>query len=112
MNADKQNQHLSQRVLLVSQRMLPYVAGAELKALNLARSFIRLGVDARIATTRFARGLAARETIRGVDVRRLPVLRASMGRASQFLAVASYVGAMGRTFDIVHANCLSASSLG
>jgi glycosyltransferase involved in cell wall biosynthesis len=101
------------RVLMVSQRMLPYMAGAELKALGLARAIISLGADARIVTTRFARGLKSLETVRGVRVRRLPVLRESAAtHISQFLAIAAYVAARGRSFDIAHAHCLSASSLG
>jgi glycosyltransferase involved in cell wall biosynthesis len=101
------------RVLMVSQRMLPYMAGAELKALGLARAIISLGANARIVTTRFARGLKSLETVRGVSVRRLPVLRESAAtHISQFLAMAAYVAARGRSFDIAHAHCLSASSLG
>jgi glycosyltransferase involved in cell wall biosynthesis len=46
-------------------------------------------------------------------VRRLPVLRESAAtHISQFLAIAAYVAARGRSFDIAHAHCLSASSLG
>ena len=86
------------RVLMVSQRMLPYVAGAELKALGLARAIISLGADARIVTTRFARGLKPLESVRGVRVRRLPVLRESAStHISQFLAMAAYVAARGRS---------------
>ena len=101
------------RVLMVSQRMLPYVAGAEMKALGLARALLSLGVDARIVTTKFTGGLKAKETIQGVEVRRLPVMRASITqRGSQFFAMAAYVAARGHSFDIVHAHCLSAASVG
>lgn len=112
------------RVLMVSQRMFPYVAGAEVKALELTRSLIALGADAQIVTTRFARALGSRETIRGVPVRRLPILREAKAtgllrpltvflmKASQFLSAAVYVAARGRSFHVVHAHCVSAAALG
>lgn len=112
------------RVLMVSQRMLPFIAGAETKALNLARSLLSLGCHAEIVTTRFASNLAPSEVIEGVSVRRLPMLgrlrfdTASVltsefpARPSQFLSTAAYIAARGRSFDIVHAHCLSATSLG
>jgi glycosyltransferase involved in cell wall biosynthesis len=113
MKMAENNSEPALRVLMVSQRMLPYVAGAELKALGLARALLSLGADARIITTRFASGLKSTETMRGVRVRRLPVLRESRAtNMSQFFAMAAYVAARGRSFDIAHAHCLSASSLG
>ena len=59
MGPDKQPERL--RVLMVSQRMLPYVAGAELQALHLSCALIRLGVAVRIITTKFVPDLESRE---------------------------------------------------
>ena len=105
----------SLRVLMVSQRMLPHVAGAELQAFRLARSLRNCGVDAQIVSTKFARGLAGREVIEGVPVRRLAVLRGATSAAvktSQLISTASYVAAHIRSFDVIHGHCLSAASLG
>ncbi|HKY05275.1 MAG TPA: glycosyltransferase family 4 protein, partial [Blastocatellia bacterium] len=109
------------RVLMISQRMPPHIAGAELQALGLSRALIRLGVDVRIATTRFSSGLRAHEIIEGVEVRRLPVLRANpddspdgplAAKASIFASAASYVATHRRDYDIVHGHCLSTASIG
>jgi hypothetical protein len=54
------------RVLMVSQRMVPYVAGAELQALWLSRALIEAGVETRFVTTKFSPGLARHEIIEGV----------------------------------------------
>jgi D-inositol-3-phosphate glycosyltransferase len=105
----------SLRVLMVSQQMLPHVAGAELQAFRLARSLRNCGVDAQIVSTKFARGLAGREMIEGVPVRRLAVLRGSTPAAvktSQLISTASYVAAHPRSFDVIHGHCLSSASLG
>jgi hypothetical protein len=64
------------RVLMVSQRMVPYVAGAELQAL------LQAGVQTRIVTTRYSPKLARRETIDGVRARHLAVLRESKTASS------------------------------
>ena len=109
------------RVLMVSQRMVPYVAGAELQALWLSRALVEAGAEVGIVTTKFSPGLARHEIIEGVPVRRLATLRGSeqptSGRAtlvkmSQVAAMASYVFARARSFDLVHAHCLSASAVG
>ena len=105
----------SLRVLMVSQRMLPHVAGAELQAFRLARSLRNCGVDAQIVSTKFERGLARREVIEGVPVRRLAVLRGSTSAAvktSQLISTASYVAAHARSFDVIHGHCVSAATLG
>jgi glycosyltransferase involved in cell wall biosynthesis len=113
------------RILMVSQRMLPYIAGAELQALHLARALIQSGNEVRILTTKFMRGLPAHDLIAGVPVRRIPVLHSSqssieeasvsefpMAKASNFASMAAFTAFYSRSFDIVHAHCLSASSLG
>lgn len=108
------------RVLLVSQRMLPYLAGAETKIFHLARCFIKEGVQASIVTTKFAPGLPQAEIMEGVPVRRLTVLRTIQesglwhlaSKISQLVAMAVYVGVYGRNYDAVHAECASASALG
>ncbi len=113
------------RVLMISRRGLPYLAGAEVQAVGLARSLIALGVEVQLVTMRFTGGLASRETIDGVPVRRLTGLRdredsSANGsglrfyavRASELLSAAIHVAAHGRAFDVVHAHCLSATSVG
>lgn len=113
------------RILMVSQRMLPYIAGAEMQALRLARSLIESGNDVKILTTRFMRGLPVHDSIEGVPVRRIPVLNGSessieealgpefaMAKASRFVSMAAFTAFYARSFDVVHAHCLSASSLG
>jgi hypothetical protein len=70
------------RVLMVSQRMVPYVAGAELQALGLSQALLQAGVQTRIVTTRYSPKLARRETIDGVRARHLAVLRESKTASS------------------------------
>ena len=107
---------------MVSQRMLPYVAGAELRALSLAKALIAIGVEVDILTTRYKAGLAAEDVIEGVKARRLPVLReptsgprqlaSSAVKASQFFAAAAWVAANGSSYDVIHGHCLSSTTLG
>ncbi len=108
------------RILVVSQRMLPYRAGAEIKAFSLARFFNELGAQTHIVTTKFAPDLPANEVMEGVPVRRLPVLRTRQesglrylaSKLSQLLAMAVYLAIHGRAYDVVYAKCASASALG
>jgi glycosyltransferase involved in cell wall biosynthesis len=107
---------------MVSQRLYPYIAGAEQQALGLARALTRADADVRMVTTLFADGLPRRETIDGIDVERIrvPLARnvAEKGPAfhaakiSQIVTMALHVARAARGVDIVHAHCLSASSLG
>lgn len=107
---------------MVSQRLYPYIAGAEQQALGLARALTRAEADVRMVTTLFADGLPRRETIDGIDVERIrvPLARnpASSGPAfhaaklSQIVTMALHVARAARRADVVHAHCLSASSLG
>lgn len=92
-----------------------------MQALGLSRALINLGVDVRIATTRFSSGLRGREIIEGVEVHRLPVLRtntsdspdgSAAAKASIFASAASYVARHRRDYDIIHAHCISSASLG
>jgi glycosyltransferase involved in cell wall biosynthesis len=100
------------RVLMVVQRMLPYLAGAELQAVGLAGALGDLGVEVHFVSTRYAKGLPARGAVRGRAVRRLPVVRGPLLKPSQLLSTAAWVGWKARGFDLVHAHCLSAASLG
>lgn len=108
---------------MVSQRLFPYIAGAEVQALGLARALANLGARVRIVTTRLEHRLPSLETIDGVEIRRLPVtprplgsgaadLGAHVAKVLQISAMASYVSARARSYDVVHAHCLSASALG
>jgi teichuronic acid biosynthesis glycosyltransferase TuaC len=101
------------RVLMVVQRLLPYLAGAEVQALTLASALDALGVPVHVVGTRYVPGLAARETVRGVDVRRLPVIRGRpLLRPTQLLSTAAWVTIHARDYDVIHAHCLSPASLG
>ena len=100
------------RVLMVVQRLLPDLAGAELQALALASALGELGVDVHFISTRYARGLPAHGTVRGRAVRRLPVVRGPLLKASQLVTTAAWVARRRASFDVVHAHCLSAASLG
>jgi L-malate glycosyltransferase len=102
---------------MVSQRMPPHVAGAELQALGLARALRAHDVDVRVLTTRHLPGLERRAESSGVSVRRIRTLRP--GRIPQPAVDASRAGAMALAVaraamqsDIVHLHCISASSLG
>ena len=107
---------------MVSQRLYPYIAGAEQQALGLARALTRAEAEVRMVTTLFADGLPRRETIDGIDVERIrvPLARnaAATGPAfhaakiSQIVTMALHVARAARGADVVHAHCLSASSLG
>lgn len=110
------------RVLMVSQRMYPYIAGAEQQALGLARALSRAESDVRIVTTLFADGLPRKETIEGIAVERItvPLGRSTatagaafqLAKVAQVVSMALHVVSKARSADIVHAHCLSASSLG
>lgn len=100
------------RVLMIVQRLRPHLAGAELQALGLARRLRAQGHEVEIVATRYVAGLPRRESIDGVPVYRLPVLRGALLKPSQLLAAAAWATARARAFDIVHAHCVSPASLG
>jgi glycosyltransferase involved in cell wall biosynthesis len=97
---------------MVVQRLLPYLAGAEIQALGLGAALERLGVDVRFLSTRYVAGLAAEETVRGLRVERLGVLRGPLLKPSQMVASALGVARRAPSFDLVHAHCLSSAALG
>lgn len=107
---------------MVSQRLFPYIAGAELQALGLARALRTAGATVEMVTTRYADGLKAAESIEGVPVRRLAVpfarrnaqsgIAFQVAKLSQIVTMALHIARGARSFDVVHAHCLSASSLG
>jgi glycosyltransferase involved in cell wall biosynthesis len=100
-------------VLLVSQRFPPHhLSGAPLQALGLARELRRRGPAVDVLSTRFQAVIPPRETVEGVPVKSLPVLRGKLQRASQFAAAARFVAARGRRYDVIHAYALSASAMG
>ncbi|MBK6315593.1 MAG: glycosyltransferase family 4 protein [Blastocatellia bacterium] len=110
------------RVLMISQRLFPYIAGAEQQALGLARALVRAGARVRIHTTMFADGLPAHDAIDGIEVRRIAVPMARdvatsgpafhAAKVAQIVAMALHVARQARSADVVHAHCLSASTLG
>jgi len=97
---------------MVVQRILPYLAGAEIQALGLGTALEQLGVEVRVLSTRYVANLAAAETVRGLRVERLGVLRGPCLKPSQMAATALGVARRAPSFDLVHAHCLSAASIG
>lgn len=88
-----------------------------MQALGLARALAGEGVDVRVVTTQHRRGLGARALIDDVPVRRLATLRPGLAPSaavhlSRAAAMAWYVARNALSFDVVHAHCVSASSLG
>lgn len=68
------------RVLIALTYYRPHVSGLTIYAERLARGLARRGHQVRVLTSRFAPGLAARETVDGVEVLRVPVaLKLSKG---------------------------------
>jgi 1,2-diacylglycerol 3-alpha-glucosyltransferase len=101
------------RVALAVQHYPPYVAGAELQARLLARHLGEALGACDVITSRFRRDLPSRSEEGTVRVRRLPARRAGRGRrAVNFVSAFVYFLINGHRYDIVHAFCLSAFSLG
>jgi glycosyltransferase involved in cell wall biosynthesis len=110
---------------MVSQRLAPYVAGAEQQAVGLARALQVRGVQVEIVTTAFRAGLAPRDRVNGIPVWRLRTAPRLAGgevpttgpgiefiKALQIAGMAVWVTRHAREYDVVHGHCLSASSLG
>jgi glycosyltransferase involved in cell wall biosynthesis len=106
------------RILMVSKRASTHFGGAEIQALHLAQALLDLGVEVRVVSTKFASSLPQSEIIYGVPVQLLAVSRQELMsnflavKASEFALMAWYVATHRRTYDMVHAHCLSVSSLG
>ncbi len=99
------------RVVMVSAGFWPAVGGAESQALELARALGARGARVRVLTRRLG-GLPGRETVRGVDVRRLPVLGTGALDSLSFL-----FGALGwllkheADYDAIHAHLAGSPAL-
>jgi glycosyltransferase involved in cell wall biosynthesis len=62
------------RILIALTYYRPHVSGLTLYAERLARGLARRGHTVTVLTSRFAPWLAARESVDGVDIVRVPVL--------------------------------------
>jgi hypothetical protein len=62
------------RILIALTYYRPHVSGLTIYAERLARGLARRGHAVRVLTARFATTLAARETVDGVEIVRVPVL--------------------------------------
>lgn len=101
------------KVLMISQRFPPHrLAGAELQALGLAKALRTLGVEPRVMTTAFRRGLPASEMIDGIPVLRVGFPAGPALKTVQTVSTAIRVWLDHRKHDLVHCHCLSAASLG
>lgn len=105
--------------------MFPYIAGAEMQALALARTLQSRGMSVQIVTTAYARNLPPTEMVDGVPIQRVVTApRWQKGQVAvsgpsvaptkvlQLTIMAAHIARMARSFDIVHAHCVSMSSLG
>jgi glycosyltransferase involved in cell wall biosynthesis len=63
------------RILIALTYYRPHISGLTIYAERLARGLARRGHAVTVLTARFAPGLAARETIDGVEIVRVPILR-------------------------------------
>ena len=63
------------RILIALTYYRPHVSGLTIYAERLARGLSRHGHQVTVLTARFSPTLAARETVAGVDIVRVPVLR-------------------------------------
>jgi glycosyltransferase involved in cell wall biosynthesis len=98
-------------IVMVSAGFPPRIGGAERQALELSAALAARGHRVTVLTRRLP-GLAARETVRGVFVRRLPVLGSGAADALTFL-----IGAFGwlllhwTEWDAVHAHLAGSPAL-
>lgn len=98
---------------MISQRFPPHrLAGGELQALALSQQLQALGQHVRVLTTAFAAGMPSTERVDGIEVDRVGLPAGPLLKLSQFVSTYRYVLRHGHSFHIVHAHCLSASSLG
>lgn len=101
----------SPRVVMVSAGFWPAVGGAESQALELGRALGARGVRVRVLTRRVG-GLPGREIVRGVEVRRLPVLGTGALDSLSFLfAALGWLLKHEAEYDAIHAHLAGSPAL-
>jgi glycosyltransferase involved in cell wall biosynthesis len=94
---------MNTRIWMISYLAPPLYGGAGTQALRLAKGLQGRGISASILTARHSPGLPAQQSLVGVRIRYLPVLRAGRLRALSFsLAVAWHLYRHRRLYDIIH----------
>jgi glycosyltransferase involved in cell wall biosynthesis len=95
---------------MVSAGFWPAVGGAERQALELSAALAARGHRVTVLTRR-VRGLPARETVRGMSVRRLPAPRGPLNAPLFLLAVLSWLLWNWTEWDAVHAHLAGSPAL-
>jgi len=99
------------RVVMVSAGFWPALGGAEGQALELSRVLLARGVGVLVLTRRLG-GAAAREEVRGVSVRRLPVWGSGAVDSLCFLFGAlGWLLKHGAEYDAIHAHLAGSPAL-
>ncbi|MFA6092452.1 MAG: glycosyltransferase family 4 protein [Elusimicrobiota bacterium] len=99
------------RVIMLSPNFHPHVGGAEKQALELSCALRRRGAHVRVLT-RGRPDASARETVRGVEVLRLPVLRFGALDPLSFMAGAFFwLVKHRREYDAVHSHLAGSPAL-
>lgn len=99
------------RVVMVSAGFWPAVGGAESQALELSRALIARGAGVRVLTRRLG-GLPGFEEVRGVPVRRLPVVGSGALDSLSFMVLAfGWLLKHGSEFDAVHVHLAGSPAL-
>lgn len=99
------------RVVMVSAGFWPALGGAESQALELARALTAKGCGVVVLTRRVGL-LAGRETVRGVSVRRLPVVGTGAFDSLSFLLGAlGWLLKHGAEYDAIHAHLAGSPAL-
>jgi glycosyltransferase involved in cell wall biosynthesis len=100
-------------VVFVIQHYPPFLGGAEKQARGLSRQLAKQLGEVHLLTTRFQRSLAKRQLDAGVTIRRLPTVGFKpLKFVLNFLCAWLYMLVRGGRYQVVHAHCLSAFTLG
>lgn len=98
-------------VLMLSAGFWPALGGAERQALELSRALIARGASVRVLTRRLD-GLPETELVRGVSVRRLPVLgRGALDSLSFMLGALAWLLKHGAEYDAIHVHLAGSPAL-
>jgi glycosyltransferase involved in cell wall biosynthesis len=94
---------VSIRVCMVAYSLPPFYSGAGTQALRLAQTLVEKGIHVSALTARHTTDVPAQETVGGVTIHRLPVLRNRRLRHLSFFLVASWhLLCNHHRYDIVH----------
>ena len=94
---------MNTRIWMISYLAPPLYGGAGTQALRLAKRLQDRGISVSMLTARHSPDLPAQQSLLGVPIHYLPVLRTDRLRAFSFsLAVAWYLHRHRRLYDIIH----------